>query len=153
MVPLIVLAVGFLLVYAFTRNWRLAARIAFALMLMLTAAAHFVPSQRADLIRMVPPLFPFPGVIVTLTGILEILGLIGLLHPRTARPAAIALAVLLIAMFPANVYAAMHQLTLMGKPATALIPRTLIQLVFLIVLALIARRAEPRTASQPAATG
>jgi hypothetical protein len=34
-------------------------------------------------------------------------------------------------MFPANVYAAVEGLTLGGAPATALVPRTLMQLVFL----------------------
>jgi len=38
---------------------------------------------------------------------------------------------LLVAMFPANVYAALAGLTLGGAPAMALLPRTLLQVVFL----------------------
>lgn len=150
MVPLIVLLVVFVVAFAITRNWFLSARIAFAAMLLLTAAAHFVPSQRADLIAMVPPQFPAPGAIVTLTGILEILGAIGLLIPRTARLAAGALAILLVAMFPANVYAAVHELTLMGKPATALVPRTIIQILFIAGLVMIAWRPGRQPAPQSA---
>lgn len=142
MIPLIVLVVSFGVFFAITRNWFNAARYAFAVMFLLTAAAHFVPVQRVDLVRMVPPSFPNPGLIVTITGVLEILGAVGLVVPRTARLAAGLLAVLLVAMFPANVYAAVNELTLMGKPATALVPRTIIQLIFLGGLTMIA--AKPR---------
>ena len=37
---------------------------------------------------------------------------------------------MLIAMFPANVYAN-HHLSLGGKPVTPIVPRTLLQIVFL----------------------
>ena len=143
MIPFIVLVVSFAVFFAITRDWFRAARYAFAVMFLLTAAAHFVPVQRADLVKMVPPSFPNPGLIVTITGVLEILGAIGLVVPRTARPAAGSLAVLLVAMFPANVYAAANDLTLMGKPATALVPRAIIQLVFLGGLVLIAAKPRP----------
>lgn len=144
MIPLIVLVVSFAVFLAITKDWYRAARYAFAVMFLLTAAAHFVPVQRVDLVRMVPPSFPSPGLIVTITGLLEIAGAIGLVVPRTARLAAASLAVLLLAMFPANVYAAVNELTLMGKPATALVPRAIIQLIFLAGLTLIA--AKPRSA-------
>ena len=49
----------------------------------------------------------------------------------TAPWAAAGLSVLLVAMFPANVYAALEGLTLGGAPAMALLPRTLLQVVFL----------------------
>jgi len=39
--------------------------------------------------------------------------------------------VLLVVMFPANVNAALAGLTLSGAPAMALLPRTLLQLLFL----------------------
>lgn len=145
MIPLIVLVVSFAF-FAVTRDWYPAARYAFAVMFLLTAAAHFVPVQRVDLVRMVPPSFPNPGLIVTITGVLEILGAIGLIVPRTARLAAGSLAVLLVAMFPANVYAATNALTLMGKPATALVPRAIMQLVFLGGLVLIAAKPRPTRA-------
>jgi uncharacterized membrane protein len=80
---------------------------------------------------MVPPIFPNPELLVTFTGVAEILGAVGLLIPRLARAAAIGLTLLLVAIFPANVHAALHELSLAGKPATELLPRTLMQLVFL----------------------
>jgi uncharacterized membrane protein len=80
---------------------------------------------------MVPPFFPRPDLIVTLTGVLEILGAVGLLVPRLAPLSAAGLSLLLLALFPANVHAARAGVTIAGRPATALGPRTLLQLVFL----------------------
>jgi uncharacterized membrane protein len=81
---------------------------------------------------MVPRRFPRPDLLVTLTGICEILGAIGLLTPAFARPAAIGLTLLLIALFPANIRAAREGMTIGGKPATPLVARSAIQGVFLI---------------------
>lgn len=128
------------------KSWRLCLRIALAVMFLVTASGHW-GARRADLIAMVPPVFPRPDWLVTITGILEIAGAIGLLIPRTARLAAACLAVLLVAMFPANVYAALHNLTIGGAPATELPLRTAIQLVVMAAAVTIAvgertRRAE-----------
>lgn len=83
-----------------------ALRFALALMFAFTAAAHFGPRMRATLVRMVPPKLPNPALLVTLTGLAELAGAVGLLVPPLVRPAAWALAALLVAMTPAKVYAA-----------------------------------------------
>jgi uncharacterized membrane protein len=54
----------------------------------------------------VPPRLPAPGLLVTVTGVLELLGAAGLLFPGTRTAAAGCLLLLMLAMFPANVYAA-----------------------------------------------
>src|SRR3954470_15058754 len=90
-------------------------RTALTLMFLLTASAHW-GKRRRDLIRMVPAVFPRPDLLVTLSGMLEIIGAIGLLIPSTAPAAAICLAVLLLALFPANVHAAREKLTIAGQP-------------------------------------
>jgi uncharacterized membrane protein len=84
---------------------------------------------------MVPPLFPRPDVLVTLTGVLEILGAIGLLVPSTARAACICLVLLLIALFPANIHASRQQGSIAGKRVLNWPVRGLIQLVFIGTLA------------------
>lgn len=150
MIPLIVLIVTFAISFAITRSWLKAGRIAFAAMFLLTASAHFVPGQRESLIGMVPPQFPNPALLVTITGVLELLGAVGLLIPRTSRFAAASLALLVAAMFPANVYAALHGLTVVGRPATPLIPRTMMQLAFIVGLILIAW--QPRFARRTTAS-
>jgi uncharacterized membrane protein len=110
-------------------SWVTALRIALALMFLLTASAHW-GARRHDLIRMVPRGFPRPGLLITATGLLELAGAIGLLVPALARLAAIGLALLMLAMFPANVHAARAQLSIGGRPVTPLPARTLMQLVF-----------------------
>jgi len=112
-------------------GWLTALRMGLAGMFFLTASAHW-GRQRADLIRMVPNSFSRPEFLVTLTGICEILGAIGLLAPPFARWAAIGLTLLLIAVFPANLRATREVLTIGGKPATPLLARSLIQGLFLI---------------------
>jgi uncharacterized membrane protein len=90
--------------------------------------------MRADLVRMVPPAIPRPGLMVTFTGICEILGAIGLLVPRTRRVAAVALIVFLVAVLPANIHAALSGLTLRGAPVTPLVPRIALQMLFIALV-------------------
>jgi uncharacterized membrane protein len=104
-------------------------------MFLLTASAHW-GKRRSDLIRMIPPAFPRPDIVVTTTGLLEILGAIGLLIPTTAPAASVCLGLLLIAMFPANVRAARWNLTIGGKPPTALPLRALLQIIFISALSM-----------------
>lgn len=100
-----------------TDTWPAATRVGLAVMFVFTAAAHF-NRTRQDLIRMVPPQFPSPATLVTLTGLAELAGAIGLLIPVTARWAAYGLMLLLVILFPANVHAARAGLTIRGRPAT-----------------------------------
>jgi uncharacterized membrane protein len=72
---------------------------------------------------------------VTLTGVLQLAGAIGLLIPATRPLAALALIVLLAAMFPANAYAAGAGLTLRGRPVTLFAQRLAIQIVFALAIA------------------
>ena len=120
-------------------TWIGALRYAMSAMLIFTAVSHFHPRTRPDLIRMVPPFLPLPGVLVTLTGILELAGALGLLIPPLIAPAALALSGLLIAMFPANIYAAVNNLAIGGRPATPLAIRLPLQLFWIGALWWIAR--------------
>jgi uncharacterized membrane protein len=108
-------------------------RAALAIMFCLTASAHW-GKRRPDLIRMVPPGVPWPDRLVTITGALEILGAVGLLVPATARVACLCLAILLVSLFPANVYAARQQLTIGGKRVPTLPVRGAIQVIFIATL-------------------
>lgn len=67
---------------------------------------HFVPPLRGSLVAIVPPCLPAPGLLVSITGVLELLGAVGLLVPATRFADAVCLLLLMLAMFPANVYAA-----------------------------------------------
>ncbi len=101
-----------------------------AAMFALTGTTHFV-ALREDLIAMVPPALPAPGLLVTVTGVLELAGAVGLLWRPTARWSAVGLTGLLVAMFPANVHAALSGSGLNGEAPTPLGVRTVIQIVFI----------------------
>ncbi|TAH36461.1 MAG: DoxX family membrane protein [Planctomycetota bacterium] len=139
MVPLIVLVLATLLArlaglwWLPLRSWAAAARVGLAVMFCFTAVAHF-GSMRADLVRMVPPWVPDPELVVTLTGVCEILGAVGLLVPSTRRLAAAALILFLIAVLPANIHAATSGATLRGEPVTPLVPRIALQILFIALL-------------------
>jgi uncharacterized membrane protein len=86
-------------------SWPEAVAVGLALMFVMTGVAHFVPAMRRDMIAIVPPRLPAPGLLVTITGALELVGAVGLLYPPTRAAAAVCLFALMLAMFPANVYA------------------------------------------------
>src|SRR6201993_5465636 len=114
----------------YVNNWTAAIAVGLAAMFMLTGFAHFAPALRRDLIAIVPPRLPAPGYLVTITGLLELLGAVGLLLPVTRVAAAVCLLVLMLAMFPANVYAA--RMPNPPKSMTTQLPlRIAIEVVFL----------------------
>jgi uncharacterized membrane protein len=86
-------------------GWPQAIAVGLAVMFTMTGVAHFVGLRR-DMIAIVPPRLPAPGLLVTITGALELLGAVGLLYPPTRVAAAVCLFVLMLVMFPANVHAA-----------------------------------------------
>ena len=147
MAPLVVMLVGWLAfrlmgavgTLSAGATWIGALRYAMSAMFIFTAISHFHSRTRADLVRTVPPLFPMPAALVTMTGVLEFAGALGLLVPPLIAPAALGLSGLLIAMFPANIYAAQHELTIGGRPATPLAIRLPMQLFWIGALWWIAR--------------
>ncbi|MBV7529728.1 DoxX family membrane protein [Chitinophaga sp. sic0106] len=113
MKPLIVLIVTFLLALVALHffhggyEWAFAGRIAMAVMLFFTASAHFAFTRGMEM--MMPPGIPFKKGLVYLTGILEILGGIGLLISGWMHLTGICLIVFFLAVLPANIYAALKQ--------------------------------------------
>ncbi len=142
MIPLVVMTAAWLVFRALglaglilgASTWAGALRFALAVMFVVTGLAHFLPRSRPDLVRMVPPQFPRPAWLVTLTGVAEFVGAAGLLVPASARAAAYGLLVLLVAMFPANVFAARARLPVAGRVATPLVLRLPLQLAWIAAL-------------------
>ncbi|MBD1373931.1 DoxX family protein [Hazenella sp. IB182357] len=142
MAPLIVLLTTFIIFrtigslgIVYVNDWQTSLQLALACMFFLTASAHW-GKRKKDLVRMVPPAIPYPNIVVTVTGVLEMIGAILLVIPPTTRVASICLALLLVVMFPANIRAAKHKLTLGGKATPSLWPRTMIQAIFLAAVIL-----------------
>jgi uncharacterized membrane protein len=82
-----------------------ASRAALALLFTAAGVLHFVSPD--PYLRIVPPFLPNPRLLVLLSGLFEIAGGLGLLHPRLRRAAGLGLVLLLAAVFPANVYMAL----------------------------------------------
>jgi uncharacterized membrane protein len=70
----------------------------------LAGLLHVVAPEQFE--PVVPPQFPRPGTLVTLSGIAEVVLGVGVLFERTRHLSAWGLAALLVAVFPANVYMA-----------------------------------------------
>ncbi len=115
-------------------TWHDCALWALSVMVLFTASAHFT-ALKEDLIKMVPTVFPAARQIVFVTGLLEIAGALGLLIPQVRTAAGLCLALLFVAMVPANINAALRQIPLRGRSATPLWLRLPMQVLF-IALAL-----------------
>lgn len=110
-----------------------AGRAAFALMFLFTGATHF-STMKHEYVAMIPALLR-PGLgLVYLSGALEVAGGLGLLLPATRRLAGTCLILLLLAMFPANVHAALNDIPFRGGSPMSLWLRTPIQAAFVVAL-------------------
>ena len=103
-------------------TFRLVSRCALALLFGLAGIWHFV--YPATYLAIMPPALPHPLALVYASGAFEILGGLGLLLPRSRRLAGWGLLVLLLAVFPANVYMVLihEQLGIPGWVAWARLP-------------------------------
>lgn len=110
------------------RPWAVAIRAGVAVMFIVTGTSHFI-GMRAELIAMVPPALPAPELLVTLTGVLELAGAFGVLWAPTRAWAAGGLSLMLVAMFPANIYKALAGTDVAWDDTV--VPRTVLQIVFL----------------------
>ncbi|MFE2959859.1 DoxX family protein [Nocardia tengchongensis] len=120
-------------------TWQSAAAHGLAFMLVMTGTAHFVPDSvtamphHSDLVAMVPSFVPFPDLTVYVTGVLEYLGALGLVLVPTRRAAGLALALMFVLLLPANIHAAVDNISFGGQPATPLWFRIPEQLVYIAV--------------------
>ncbi len=118
MKPLIVLVSVFALcmLYTYTFNARenlyLSGRLALCIMLLFTSLAHFVFMK--GMLLMVPPFIPvtIKNLMVTITGIIEIVGAAGIMINETRVIAGYLLIAFFIALFPANVYATQRRVNM-----------------------------------------
>jgi uncharacterized membrane protein len=129
-------------------SWRAAGVGALAIMFLFTSTAHFT-SMKYDLAAMMPDPLPDGLWVIYLTGVFEIAGAIGLLIPRTRRLAGICLVLLLVAVFPANVNAALNGIPLGGEPPTPLWLRAPEQLLFIGMLWWTSIRNYPKQDERP----
>lgn len=82
--------------------------------MIVIGAKHFTDPE--PFVRIVPDALPYHGSLVYISGLVEILAGAGLLIPPVSRAAAWTLVVLYIAVFPANLYQAVHNINVPGLP-------------------------------------
>jgi len=85
-----------------------AGNIAMSVMLLFTAIGHF--KFKTSMAAMIPLFIPKKVEIVIFTGILEIAFAVGLCIESSRYYSGIGLIVFLLAILPANIYAAKHQI-------------------------------------------
>lgn len=91
------------------------ARVGVTLFFLITAMAHFATNEA--MAEMVPPSVPYRIELIYVTGVLELLGAIGVWIPRLMRLTGLLLIVMLIALLPANVYSAINRVDYGGHAA------------------------------------
>lgn len=105
---------------------------------VVMGVTHFLPGPGRAMGAMIPPALKRAGLpsartLVAVTGVCEIAGGIGLLVPFTRTAAGLALVVFLIAVFPANAFAAQHP-EKFGRAAFPYWPRFAAQLALIALV-------------------
>lgn len=91
---------------------RPAAAMGAGVLFLFTASGHWF--QAGPMVQMLPPWVPAREFLVYATGVLEIAIAIALFVPRWRRAGAWAAATVLVAFFPANIYAAFQHAPMGG---------------------------------------
>jgi uncharacterized membrane protein len=108
---------------------------------------HFVAT--ATEARIVPPWMPWPVAAVLVSGVLELLGAVGILLPSTRRAAGIGLFLLTLAVTPAHIYM-LQRPDLFPVPVWALWLRLPVQAALLWLIFWSTWRPHPRAPATPA---
>ena len=91
------------------------ARVGLSLFFAFSALGHFIRTE--GMAQMLPPAVPYRIEIIYITGILELLGAIGVWIPRLTRITGVLLMVMLIGLLPANIYSAINRVEFGGHGA------------------------------------
>ena len=89
-------------------------RVVLAIAMIAVGVMHFVRPE--PFIKIVPAFLPSPRALVLISGVFEVLGGAGLLLERTRRFASLGLVALYVAVFPANINMAIHQINIGDSP-------------------------------------
>ena len=108
---------------------RAISRTVLSILFIMAGVMHFLKPE--FYIRIMPPAIPYHKEMVYLSGFFEILGGIGILIERVRAIAGQGLVLLLLAVFPANIYMALQSATFPSIPAPVLWLRLPFQLAFI----------------------
>jgi uncharacterized membrane protein len=88
------------------------ARVGLSLFFIFTSIGHFISTEA--MAAMLPPSVPYRIELIYLTGVLELLGAIGVWIPRLMRLTGLLLILMLIGVLPANIYSAVNRVEFGG---------------------------------------
>jgi uncharacterized membrane protein len=139
MIPLLVLVGSFILLLAVRGLFEelstdKVGRLAFGIMLLFTGSSHFYLTQ--GMVMSMPPFFPVKEGLVYATGVLEVAFALALVLVKNKPLVAKLLIAFLVAVFPANVYAALNYIDIengdyTGPGPSYLFFRVPLQLLFI----------------------
>ncbi len=88
------------------------ARVGLSLFFAFTAIGHFIRTE--EMAAMLPPSVPYRLPLICVTGVLELLGAIGVWIPRLTKLTGVSLILMLLAILPANIYSAINHVDFGG---------------------------------------
>ena len=91
------------------------ARVGVTLFFLFTGLGHFIRTE--EMARMVPPPIPYRVGMIYVTGVLELLGAVGVWVPRLTRLTGLCLILMLAGLLPANIYSAVNRVDFGGHGA------------------------------------
>ena len=120
---LILILVGPYLILTLTGKWNSRfqiapakrARVGLSLFFIFTAVGHFIRTEQ--MAEMLPPAVPYRIELIYFTGVLELLGAVGMWIPRLTRLTGLLLILMLIGILPSNIYSAINRVDFGGHAA------------------------------------
>jgi uncharacterized membrane protein len=91
------------------------ARVGLSLFFLFTSIGHFIRTEA--MAEMLPPSLPYRTGLIYLTGILELLGAVGVWIPGLTRLTGLLLILMLIGILPSNIYSAINRVDFGGHGA------------------------------------
>ena len=91
------------------------ARVGLTLFFIFSSIGHFALTE--PMARMLPPVVPYRVALVYITGVLELLGAVGVWIPRLTKVVGLLLIVMLVGLLPANIYSALNRVDFGGHGA------------------------------------
>jgi uncharacterized membrane protein len=88
------------------------ARVGLSLFFVFTALGHFVSTE--EMSAMLPSSIPYRIEIIYLTGLLELLGAIGIWVPNLMKLTGVCLILMAVGLLPANIYSAINHVDFGG---------------------------------------
>ena len=118
---LLLLVVPFLVLTLVNRSTRFRissstrARVGLSLFFLFTSVGHFIRTE--EMAAMLPPAIPYRVELIYLTGVLELLGALGVWIPGLMRLTGVCLILMLVGILPANIYSAINHVEFGGHAA------------------------------------